>query len=93
MLQGASTDLFNPLVPKAHNSECQNIIFLLQIKPVKGSLRIFIFYTLGTNGLTASTKAFSTLRLLQVRVRRDEHYQAQPEDWWYRGRNLQVKKN
>ena len=22
MLQGASTDLFNPLVPKAHNSEC-----------------------------------------------------------------------
>ena len=23
MLQGANTDLFNPLFPKAHNSECQ----------------------------------------------------------------------
>ena len=28
MLQGASTDLFIPLVPKAHNSDCQNIPFL-----------------------------------------------------------------
>ena len=35
MLQAANTDLFNPLVPKAHNSECQNIIFPLQIKPLK----------------------------------------------------------
>ena len=34
MLQGASTDLFNPLFPKAYNSECQNILFPLQIKPV-----------------------------------------------------------
>ena len=34
MLQGANTDLFNPLVPKAHNSECQNL-FPLLIKPVK----------------------------------------------------------
>ena len=25
----------NPLVPKAHNSECQNLPFPLQIKPVK----------------------------------------------------------
>ena len=33
MLQSASSDLFNPLVPKAHNSECQNILFHLQIKP------------------------------------------------------------
>ena len=32
MLQGANTDLFNQLVPKAHNSECQ--ICYLQIKPV-----------------------------------------------------------
>ena len=31
MLQAANTDLFNPLVPKAHNSECQNLIFLLKI--------------------------------------------------------------
>ena len=31
MLQPANTDLFNPLVPKAHNSECQNILSLLQI--------------------------------------------------------------
>ena len=37
MLQGANTDLFNPLVPKAHNSKCQNLRFPLQIKPVKTS--------------------------------------------------------
>ena len=35
MLQAANTDLFNPLLPKAHNSECQNIIFPFEIKPVK----------------------------------------------------------
>ena len=29
MLQGASTDFFNPLVPEAHNSECQNLLFPL----------------------------------------------------------------
>ena len=34
MLQGANTDLFNPLVPKAHNGECHNL-FPLQIKAVK----------------------------------------------------------
>ena len=34
MLQAANTDLFNPLVPKAHNSECQ---FPFHIKPVKVS--------------------------------------------------------
>ena len=32
MLQAANTDLFNPLVPKAHNSECQNLLFPLQMK-------------------------------------------------------------
>ena len=40
MLQGSSTDIFNPLVHKAHNiwySECQNQLFPLQIKPVKVS--------------------------------------------------------
>ena len=37
MLKTANTDLFNPLVKKAHNSECQNLIFPLQIKPVKVS--------------------------------------------------------
>ena len=37
MLQRANTDLFNPLVPKADNSECQNLLFPLQIKPVKVS--------------------------------------------------------
>ena len=50
MLQAANTDLFNPsLVPKAHNSECPNLQFPLQIKPVKSvklSLRIFIFTAL-----------------------------------------------
>ena len=39
MLQGASTDLFNPLVPKARNNECQNLLFPLQIKPVKVNLK------------------------------------------------------
>ena len=28
MLQAANTDLFNQLVPKAHISECQNLLFL-----------------------------------------------------------------
>ena len=54
MLQAANTDLFNPLVPKAHNSECQNLVFSLQIEPVKVNLklnwRIFIFFTFGTMG-------------------------------------------
>ena len=40
MLQIASTELFNPLVPKVHNSEC-----------LKASLQIFIFHPLGANGL------------------------------------------
>ena len=31
MLQAANTDLFNPLVPKAHNSERQNLQFPLHI--------------------------------------------------------------
>ena len=35
MLQAANTDLFNPLVPKVHNSECQNLSFPLPIKQVK----------------------------------------------------------
>ena len=54
MLQGANSDLFNPVVPKAHNSECQNLLFSLQIKPVKFHLmlnwRILNFGTPGTNG-------------------------------------------
>ena len=53
MLQAASTDLFNLVVPKA--SECLNIILSSQIKPVKVNLKlnwqIFIFCILGTNGL------------------------------------------
>ena len=54
MLHAATTDLFSPLVPKAHNSECQNLPFPLQIKPLKVSLSQFVdfFGTLGTNGLT-----------------------------------------
>ena len=31
MFQAANTDIFNPLVPKAHNS--QNLPFPFQIKP------------------------------------------------------------
>ena len=37
ILQADYTDRFNPLVPKTHNSECQNLPFLLGIKPVKVS--------------------------------------------------------
>ena len=32
MLQGANTE---PLVSKDHNSECQNLLFPLQINPFK----------------------------------------------------------
>ena len=35
MLQAANTELFNPLVPKAHSIMRQNLPFPLQIKPVK----------------------------------------------------------
>ena len=31
MLYADNTDRFNPLVPKALNSECQNLLFSLQI--------------------------------------------------------------
>ena len=56
MLQGANADLFNSLVPKTQNSECQSLLFHLQCKPVKVNLfnynwQIFIFCILGTNGL------------------------------------------
>ena len=37
MLQAANTDLFNPLVPIAHNSVCQNLQFPFQINPAKMS--------------------------------------------------------
>ena len=40
MLQAANTDPFNPLVNKAHNCECQNLLFPLQIKPVKVNLKL-----------------------------------------------------
>ena len=43
--------IFNPLVPKANDCECQDPPFPLQIKPAKASLQIFAFYTLGNNGL------------------------------------------
>ena len=52
MLQAANADLFNPLVPKAHKSECQNLLFSLQNSPVKVNLKLnYFFGTLGTNGL------------------------------------------
>ena len=31
MLQAANTELFNPLVSEAHNGECQNLLFPVQI--------------------------------------------------------------
>ena len=39
MLQAASTDLFNQLAPKDHNSDCQNLTFPLQFKPIKVGYR------------------------------------------------------
>ena len=48
MLQAANTKLFNPLVPEAHNSECQNLLIPLQIIPVKSQLKLvcgFLFFT------------------------------------------------
>ena len=61
MLQGASTDIFNQLVPKAENSECQNLLFPLQNKPVKVSEKLvcgiyFLHPCLGTNGLSKIAK-------------------------------------
>ena len=47
MLQAANTDLSNPLVPKARNSERQNLLFHLQIKSVKVILKLigrFLFF-------------------------------------------------
>ena len=35
MLQAANADIFNSFVPDASNNECQNLLFPLQIKPVK----------------------------------------------------------
>ena len=63
MLQAANTDFYNPLGPKVHNSECQNLLFSLQIKPVKSQLKLvcvseFILFTLGTNGLMALAHYF-----------------------------------
>ena len=37
MLQAANSDIFNSLVPKAHNSECQNLLSPSQINRVKVS--------------------------------------------------------
>ena len=37
MLHAANTNHFNPLVPEAHNSECQNLQFSLQIMLLKVS--------------------------------------------------------
>ena len=40
MLQAANTDPYDPFVPKAHNTECQNLQLPLQIK---ASLLILLF--------------------------------------------------
>ena len=51
MLLGASTDLFNPLVPKAHNSECQNLLLSLRIKPLKVNLKLISGFFLAPSEL------------------------------------------
>ena len=52
--------IINPLVPDAHYSERQDKSFSLQIQLLeslfKVELRIFIFFTLGTNGLIYLTQ-------------------------------------
>ena len=40
MSQAANTDLFNPLLPKAHNSERQNLLFPLQIIQFEVNLKL-----------------------------------------------------
>ena len=53
MLPAASADIFNPLVPKAHNSECQTVLYPFANEASKSQLKpVFIFYTHGKNGLT-----------------------------------------
>ena len=50
----ANTDLLDPLLHEAHNSECQNLLFPLQIKPVKPvkpRFTDFYFFTPGSNEL------------------------------------------
>ena len=67
MSQGAKTYLFNPLVLKANNSECQNQPFPLQIKPIKSfkaSWRIIIFYTFGTNGLIKKNCSYLQIKIM-----------------------------
>ena len=56
MLQAANTDLSNPCDPKAHNSECQNLPFPLQISPAKVS-NTYNCELQGTNGLNRSVFA------------------------------------
>ena len=58
MQQAANTDLINPLGPKVYSSECQIILFPLQIKPEKVNLKLiggfernYFVCILGTNGL------------------------------------------
>ena len=39
MLQVADTDLFNPLVPKAHKSECQNLPLVFRLQATTSQLK------------------------------------------------------
>ena len=44
MLQAANTDLFNPLVPKAHNSEGQNLSFLYTLRSQVKLIGRYLFF-------------------------------------------------
>ena len=73
MLQWADTDLFNSLVSKAHNNECQILVFPLQIKSLEVSLsqfcRFFHFYTLVTHKHThTQTHTQSLLTFYIVKI-------------------------
>ena len=51
MLKPTNTDRFSPLVPKAHNSECQ-ILSPLHIKPVSQLMLIVGFLFFAPSALT-----------------------------------------
>ena len=48
MLQAAYTHHLNSLVPRAHNSECPNLLFPLKITPCKSQFKVKLadFYIL-----------------------------------------------
>ena len=91
MLQAANIDLFNPLVLKAHNSECQNLLFPLPTKSLNVSYSYnggFLFSTpsalmgIGSTFAIANdkTKRQSNQHLAQPRQEELSLLRCQPRD-------------